>query len=57
MKLELNIETIRELSDEDLEQVSGGEEITKTTTLTTQSPVCPSGSTWFASCETLHLCQ
>jgi hypothetical protein len=54
MKLELNVETIRELSNEDLERVSGGME--KITENLTQSPVCPSGATWFASCETLNIC-
>ena len=58
-KLQLNKETIRHLSDEDLSRVSGGAETVKgcpamqpsTTGQTTQSPVCPSGATWFASCE------
>ncbi|HJR46023.1 MAG TPA: hypothetical protein VJ927_10510 [Actinomycetota bacterium] len=54
MKLELNTETIRDLSDEDLEGVAAGSEITAGPL--TQSPACPSGSTWFASCETLHIC-
>ena len=54
MKLELNIETIRDLSDEDLEGAAGG--MSKITENLTQSPACPSGATWFASCETLHIC-
>jgi hypothetical protein len=54
VKLELNIETIRELSDEDLEGVDGG--MSEITENMTQSPACPSGSTWFASCETLNIC-
>ena len=52
-KLELNLETVRELSEDDLGNVAGGQE-TKipTITTTTQTPACPSGATWFTSCET-----
>jgi hypothetical protein len=53
MKLELNIETIRELSDDELEVAAGGSKITENLT---QSPACPSGATWFASCETRQIC-
>ena len=54
-KLELNLETVRELSEDDLKDVAGGM-ATKTCGLltTTQSPACPSGSTWFTSCETYN---
>jgi hypothetical protein len=54
MKLELNIETIRELSNDDLEAAAGG--MSKITENLTQSPACPSGATWFASCETRQIC-
>jgi hypothetical protein len=52
-KLELSTETIRELSTEELAEVAGGAATTICTTgMTTQTPVCPSGATWFAPCET-----
>ena len=54
MKLELNIETVRELSNDELEEAAGG--MSKITENLTQSPACPSGATWFASCETLNIC-
>ena len=52
-KLELNLETVRELSEDDLQGIAGGQD-TKipTITTTTQTPACPSGATWFTSCET-----
>ena len=58
-KLELNKETLRDLSDVDLAEVAGGAytttcpgtKTTGTTGLTTQTPVCPSGATWFAGCS------
>ena len=50
-KLELNKETIRSLNDADLTEVAGGKKEEITTVLTmTQTPLCPSGATWFASC-------
>ena len=54
-KLELNLETVRDLSDEDLQSVEGGAQ-TKTCGLltTTQTPACPSGATWFTSCESYN---
>ena len=54
-KLELNLETVRDLSDDDLRSVEGGAQ-TKTCGLltTTQTPACPSGSTWFTSCESYN---
>jgi hypothetical protein len=52
-KLELNLETIRELSEDDLATVAGGQETKLCKIITnTQSPACPSGATWFTSCET-----
>ena len=55
-KLELHKETLLSLTDADLSEVSGGAQTTscpKTTQLltTTQTPMCPSGATWFASCD------
>jgi hypothetical protein len=56
-KLQLNKETLRHLSEEDLSKVSGGTETLKCqgmrpiTEGLTQSPACPSGATWFTSCE------
>lgn len=51
-KLELNKETLRELNDVQLEDVAGGNEVTKTLTYMTQTPACPSGATWFQECNT-----
>jgi len=56
-KLELNKETLRELSDTQLAEAVGGEEITKTLTYMTQTPVCPSGATWFQECGNSVNCQ
>ena len=55
-KLELNLETVRDLSENELEIVSGGAQTTTCTDLltTTQTPMCPSGSTWFTSCESYN---
>ena len=46
---------VRDLSDDDLRSVEGGAQ-TKTCGLltTTQTPACPSGSTWFTSCESYN---
>ena len=50
-KLELHKETLRSLTDADLTEVAGGTKEDITTVLTmTQTPLCPSGATWFASC-------
>jgi hypothetical protein len=58
-KLELSTETLRELSTEELEAVAGGtkETIVCLTGAYTQSPVCPSGATWYASCELTTFCS
>jgi hypothetical protein len=55
-KLELHKETLRGLTDADLTDVAGGASTTScpdvTTLLTmTQTPMCPSGATWFAPCD------
>ena len=55
-KLELNKETLRSLTDADLADAVGGASTTScrdvTTVLTmTQTPMCPSGATWFAPCD------
>lgn len=55
-KLELNKETLRGLTDADLADAVGGAQTTScpdvTTLLTmTQTPLCPSGATWFAPCD------
>ena len=49
-ELKLSTETLRELSSEELTEVAGGLMATTTCPQTTQSPVCPSGATWFAPC-------
>ena len=46
-KLELNKETLRELSDDSLTEVAGGGGGGGAT----QTFVCPSGATWFNDCE------
>jgi hypothetical protein len=48
--LELSVETLRELSDEQLSQVAGGA-ITTGCGVFTQTVMCPSGATWFAPCD------
>jgi len=50
-KLDLSTETLRELSAEELASVAGGAGITTTCPMATQTPVCPSGATWFTSCD------
>lgn len=51
-KLELNKETLRDLSDESLADVAGGIGVpTNICGGDSQTFVCPSGATWFASCE------
>jgi hypothetical protein len=47
-KLELSVETLRELDDDQLSHVAGG--VSGACLLTTQTPVCPSGATWFTDC-------
>ena len=55
-KLGLNKETLRELTDLELRGVGGGERITTLVTdLTTQTPVCPSGATWFNDCGSIQV--
>ena len=56
-KLELSKETLRDLNEADLTEAVGGSatskcpDVTTTFTLNTQTPVCPSGATWFAGCS------
>ena len=55
-KLELNKETLRNLSDESLREVAGGNgPVTSICGGDSQTFVCPSGATWFASCESTWL--
>ncbi len=59
-KLELHKETLRELTEVDLAEAAGGAATTTcpTTsllTINTQTPVCPSGATWFTDCESRGL--
>jgi hypothetical protein len=49
-ELELSVETLRELSDDQLGQVAGGAAVSGLACLHTQTPVCPSGATWFTDC-------
>ena len=51
-KLELNKETLRDLSDASLTQAAGGAaEVTGLCGGPTQTIVCPSGATWLVACE------
>lgn len=50
-KLELNKETLRDLSDEALGEVGGGNGVpTDKCPGNTQTFLCPSGATWFSGC-------
>ena len=49
--LELSVDTLRELTDDQLSQVAGGAATTTCGGLFTQTPMCPSGATWFAPCD------
>lgn len=51
-KLELNKETLRELSDASLAEATGGGGVpTDICGGASQTFVCPSGATWFNDCE------
>jgi hypothetical protein len=56
-RLELNKETLRDLTEVDLAGAVGGAstttcpDVTWVLTLNTQTPVCPSGATWLKDCE------
>lgn len=52
-KLQLNKETLRELTESELSEAKGGERIT--TVVNTQSVVCPSGATWFQECGSVQV--
>ncbi|MDQ3958379.1 MAG: class I lanthipeptide [Actinomycetota bacterium] len=56
-RLQLNKETLRELTDQDLDEVSGGAQTTTCpgTWFDTQTPVCPSGATWFWDCQSAQV--
>ncbi len=58
-RLELSTETLRELTEDELALVAGGDGITTTCPMTTQTPVCPSGATWFAPCngDSVRVCD
>jgi hypothetical protein len=49
--LELSVDTLRELTDDQLGGVAGGAAITTGCAMFTQTPMCPSGATWFAPCD------
>lgn len=51
-KLEINKETLRDLSEDSLHEVSGGKGVpTDICGYASQTFVCPSGATWFNDCE------
>ena len=53
-KLQLNRETLRHLTDEDLSDVAGGAASLKCQPLT-QTAACPSGATWLQECESYNV--
>ena len=53
-KLDLSTETLRDLTQDELSAVAGGA-ITTTCPMTTQTPVCPSGATWFWDCQSVQV--
>ena len=58
-KLELSTETLRELTVAELAEVAGGAAYTRAPggcDQVTQTMVCPSGATWFTSCELTTYC-
>lgn len=51
-KLQLNKETLRDLSDASLQQAGGGaQQVTGLCGGASQTLVCPSGGTWLIACE------
>ena len=54
-KLQLNKETLRDLSDEALSQVGGGNDVPTEFCFDTQTFVCPSGATWFWDCQSAQV--
>ncbi len=54
-KLELSTETLRDLTQDELTHVVGGDAATTTCPLATQTPVCPSGATWFWDCQSVQV--
>ena len=54
-KLELSTETLRDLTQDELSQVGGGAAYTTNCPLWTQTPVCPSGATWFWDCQSVQV--
>jgi len=56
-RLELSTETLRELTPEELAAVAGGTppEPTPPVNAITQTVVCPSGATWFTSCDSVQI--
>ena len=52
-KLELNTETLRELSADELKQAAGGMQ----TITQIVGTVVPSGATWFKDCDTMLGCN
>ncbi len=55
-KLELNKETLRDLTDASLRDVAGGNgPVTSVCGGDTQTFVCPSGATWFWDCQSVQV--
>ena len=53
-KLELNKETLRDLTEVDLAEATGGMADAGAAITTSKSPVCPSGATWLMACESVQ---
>lgn len=54
-KLALSTETLRDLTGDELAQVAGGGAQTTNCGLVTETPVCPSGATWFWDCQSVQV--
>jgi hypothetical protein len=55
-KLELHKETLRDLTEVDLAEVSGGMD-NMITTFAQVTNLCPSGATWLMACESYAACS
>ncbi|CAA9475526.1 MAG: hypothetical protein AVDCRST_MAG85-277 [uncultured Solirubrobacteraceae bacterium] len=54
-KLALSTETLRDLTGDELAQVAGGGAATTGCAPATETPVCPSGATWFWDCQSVQV--
>ena len=54
-RLQLNKETLRDLSDTSLDGVTGGNAVTTICGGETGTFICPSGATWFWDCQSVQV--